>query len=336
MNVLLRSLSCVALLLASLPASAQVKLSGTFTAEKDCPALVSIKKGTNPDNASVSSGQAYDLLGKNKDDATHYWITVPEAKPAQRWVAVGCGSIGSADAAPPVTPPDDKSKDKTAVKPGSQLYVLALSWEPAFCEELPDKAECKAQTPQGFDATHLSLHGLWPQPRRIAYCNVSTADIDADGNHHWEDLPEPDLSPATKAALDKVMPGTQSVLERHEWTKHGTCYPGGNADQYFRDAIRMAEAVNDSPVQALFAQRIGQKVSNAEIRAAFDQAFGQGAGQRVRLSCKNDGGRQLIVEMTVGLKGDISSGTSVADLIAAAGPTDPGCPGGIVDPAGLQ
>ena len=34
----------------------------------------------------------------------------------------------------------------------------------------------------------------------------------------------PELTEATRADLDLVMPGTQSDLERHEWFKHGTCY----------------------------------------------------------------------------------------------------------------
>ena len=66
-------------------------------------------------------------------------------------------------------------------------------------------------------------------------------------------MPEPELSPDTRAALDKAMPGTQSVLERHEWIKHGTCYPAGTAEQYFKDELRLAAEVNASPVQAFMA-----------------------------------------------------------------------------------
>jgi len=77
-------------------------------------------------------------------------------------------------------------------------------------------------------------------------------------------------------------------------------------------------------------------VSVAEIRARFDQAFGPGAGERVRVACRDDGGRRLIAELTIGLRGYISSGIPVADLIRASSPTDPGCPGGVVDAVGLQ
>ena len=51
--------------------------------------------------------------------------------------------------------------------------ILSLSWEPAFCEGHANKRECASATPSGFDATHFTLHGLWPQPRRKQYCNVS-------------------------------------------------------------------------------------------------------------------------------------------------------------------
>jgi ribonuclease T2 len=136
------------------------------------------------------------------------------------------------------------------------------------------------------------------------------------------------MTAATKTALDAVMPGTQSQLERHEWIKHGTCYPGANADQYFKDAIRLTREVNASVVQDVVAANIGKSLQTSVLRAKFDEAFGKGAGQRVRVSCSKNG---LISELTIGLKGDIASGASLAELIAASEPTDAGCPGGVVD-----
>lgn len=89
-------------------------------------------------------------------------------------------------------------------------------------------------------------------------------------------------------------------------------------------------------MQTFFAANIGKSVAGAQIRKHFDEAFGAGAGQRLRIACKDDGNRRLIAEMTLGLKGDISAGTSLADLVAASSPADPGCNSGVVDPAGLQ
>lgn len=330
----------IGLLLALLPAaaSAQVKIEGQFVASKACPAVVSIKKGTNPDNAAIEVGKSYALLGKNKDKATHYWLNVPGVNPAQRWVAIDCGSTDGAQAssAPAgggaaVNTPQGTVKPKAkpqGPKDGIPFYVLALSWEPAFCEAMKSKAECQHETPVSYEANHFSLHGLWPQPRRNVFCGVDRATAALDDQHQWEQLPEPQLTPATKAALDKVMPGTQSVLQRHEYTKHGTCYPAGNAEQYFKDEIRLANEVNNSAVQKFMADNIGKTIQMADLRAKFDEAFGAGAGSRVRVSCDKQG---RFSELTIGLKGDIPSGKSLKELIAASDTTDAGCQSGLVD-----
>jgi ribonuclease T2 len=301
-----------------------VKLQGEFKATQHCPAVQSIKKGTNPGDVAVTSGQVYKLLGKNQNAASHYWIEVPDANPKQRWVALSCGNIdGSAAASAPApsgTIKPNPLKDKSA------FYVLALSWQPAFCESRPDKVECKSQTADRYDASHLALHGLWPQPRRNVFCGIDKATIALDDNGEWDRLPAPQLTAETKLALNKVMPGTQSLLERHEWIKHGTCY--GDAETYYKDSVRVTNDVNNSVVQDFFAANIGKKIQTADLRAKFDEAFGKGAGERVRVSCSKDG---LISELTIGLKGNISSGTSIADLMAASASTDAGCPAGIVD-----
>ena len=317
-------------------AMAQVKLQGQFLATQVCPALLSIKKGTNPGDVSITTGTSYRLLGKNKDVATHYWIEVPGANPGQRWVALNCGTTDAADAAAStsgaaVDTPQGTVKPKPnpkGPKDGKPFYVLALSWEPAFCEKMKGKAECKNESAASYEASHFSLHGLWPQPRRNVFCGVDRATAALDDQHQWEQLPAPQMSADTKTALDKVMPGTQSVLERHEWIKHGTCYPGGNAETYFKDAVRLTTDVTTSVVQTFIAANIGKTIKTSDLRAKFDEAYGKGAGDRVRVSCSPDG---LISELTIGLKGDISSGTKLSDLIAASDPTDAGCPAGVID-----
>lgn len=330
-------LGIVVAIACSATAFAQIKMDGRFAATKACPAVQSIKKGSNPGNVSVEAGKSYHLLGKNKDQATHYWMEVPGATPFQRWVAMDCGTIDGAQATSPAVSGGaavDTAQGTVKPKPkpkgpkgGIPTYAFAISWEPAFCQAMKGKAECKAQTPASYDASHFSLHGLWPQPRRNVFCGVDQATAALDDQHQWEQLPAPDISAATKAALDKVMPGTQSVLERHEWIKHGTCYPSGNADQYFTDAIRLINDVNNSPVQKFMAANIGKTIRSADLRATFDEAYGNGAGERVHVSCSKDG---MISELTIGLKGNISAGTKLSDLIALADPSDVGCTSGLI------
>ena len=334
----MRLIAAIALLIAGLaavsPAAAEVKVTGLFVANQACPAVQSIKKQTNPGNVVLTPGKGYKLVAANNTPATYYWIAVPGADPNLRWVPVSCGTpaFDQPDALP-APPPTDTTAPPPAT--GKAEYVLAISWEPAFCEGPPDKTECRNQTGASYEATHFSLHGLWPQPRSKAYCNVSGADQASDKAHDWNALPPVNLTPSVKSALTHVMPGTQSLLERHEWIVHGTC-SGASPDTYFSRAALFADTINNTAVAKLFAESIGKRLDGTTIRQAFDTAFGRGAGDRLRIACDDDGGRRLISEITIGLRGDVMGSGSIGELIAASAPTDPGCTGGIVDAVGQQ
>jgi ribonuclease T2 len=344
------TLCATSLLLLSSSAMAQVKMSGEFTASRVCPALQSIKNGANPGDVSIEPGTAYHLLGKNKNEATHYWIEVPGASPFQRWVEISCGTTDAADVTTPPQPQKNATVAAGAAAGGAAVnapqgtvkpkpsprgfagrapyYAFALSWEPTFCEAMRDKAECRVETPKSFEATHFTLHGLWPQPRRNQFCNVDPKLAALDDQHQWDALPEPELTPATRASLNIAMPGTMSNLQRHEWIKHGTCYPGSNAEQYFKDEMRLAAEVNASPVQALFASNIGKQISAEQIRMAFNQGFGQGAGDHVQVECDKQG---RLGGFTLNLRGDIPGGANLAKLLVAGDQAQNKCDGGMVD-----
>lgn len=232
----------------------------------------------------------------------------------------------------PQLPPAPSEPASPDAPPPPQPHVLAISWEPAFCEGASGKPECRTQTASRPDADRFSLHGLWPKED---YCDVAARDVSADKSGEWSSLPAPRLSAATAAALDVAMPGTQSGLERHEWIKHGTC-SGAGADTYFRRAIALLDAVNGSAVRTLFSSNIGRSLTRGDIRTAFDSAFGSGAGARVRVACNRDGDRSLITELTIGLDGDVLGTGTLPALIAAARPTDGGCTSGLVDRVGQQ
>ena len=174
---------------------------------------------------------------------------------ARRPRGVGSKLIAAKSTRRPAARPRLRGAPPTGANGTRATHVLALGWEPAFCLGHEDKAECANETAQSFDASHLSLHGLWPQPRGKAYCNVSQDLVRADHDHDWASLPEPDLTDATKARLAAVMPGFQSGLERHEWIVHGTCF-GATPDSYFNRAADLVEQVNASAVRDLFTQNV--------------------------------------------------------------------------------
>jgi ribonuclease T2 len=295
---------------------AQVSMTGSFTARQACPATPSIHSSANPGSVSLEANRSYKILGKNKDAATHYLLEVPGAAPARRWVSVSCG---------------DLSTDAATVQPqggGQTFYVLAASWEPSFCATEPRKPECRIETPSSADAARLSLHGLWPDPE---YCNVPRDVVALDKQSRFGDLPPVDLSAPVRDALNQVMPGTQSALERHEWVKHGTCAAGATPDAYFAAATALMTQLNASKVGALFASNVGAQITTAQIQKAMNDSFGAGAGDRIRVSCKGSRGDRMIMEFTIALQGQVDERSDLAQLIAAAPPTaDSGCPSGLV------
>jgi ribonuclease T2 len=204
-----------------------------------------------------------------------------------------------------------------------------MSWTPAFCEDHGYVPECRKESPA--DARRFTLHGLWHDD----YCGVSQKDIVADEAHDWNSLPEPDLSPATRAELDEIMPGTQSLLERHEWIQHGTC-SGVSADTYFHRAALFVGTINNTAVGDLLAGRSGKRLDRSDLERAFDTAFGKGAGKRVSLDCTDVGGRHLITGVQLALYGDVLGNGSISELVRKAHPIEPGCSGGILDPVGRQ
>lgn len=326
--MLVRRAIIAALALVASPARAEVPLSGTFIASATCPAYQSISRETNPGGITLSPGQVYDLAAANKTPPTHFLVVIPGADPSRRWVEIACGT----------TDAERPQSQETASAPqpyrGTQ-YVLAVNWQPAFCETAEHTSECRAQQPNSYEANHFTLHGLWPQPRNNEYCDVSQRDIWASRDGRWRDLPALDLTIAQRRDLDQVMPGSQSGLDRHEWVKHGTCYGTGQRE-YYADSLDLMLALNTSEVVDLFASNIGKRITLAQIRTAFDTAFGPGAGDRVSMSCIEDGNRILITELQINLTGEITSPDDFASLILAAPPTDSDCRSGQVDAVGLR
>lgn len=312
------------------PAMGFERMEGCLVAERACPATRSIRRESNPGDVQLEVGRTYELLGANKVAATHFQVRVPTASPDARWVEVSCGrTVEECDLS-------SGDGDEPPVNGASWAdNLLAVSWQPAFCETHRTKTECASQTDDRFDATHLALHGLWPQPRDRAYCGVDTATKTIDRHGRWDLLPPVALTEATAKTLDEVMPGIRSMLERHEWIKHGTCY-SATAEEYYRESLQLMRELNASPVRELFAENIGSSIRLDEIRAAFDTAFGAGAGERVTINCKRAGGRNLITELRINLVGEITETSTLKDLLMAAPEAGEGCTEGVVDSAGFE
>lgn len=314
-------------------ASAQVKLDGYFIAKEACPAFQSFHKQTNPGNVSVERMRAYELLGKNKAEASHYFLRFNGVEPRDRWVAVQCGvhvvpvsgqnagDTGSVEFVRPAITGPSQNAD----------FVLAASWQPAFCQGNQEIKECASQTEVRFDADNFALHGLWPQPRGNFWCGVTQDQKKLAENRETRgELPVIELSSKTRVELNRVMPGTQSYLDRYEWIKHGTCY-SETPEEYYVESIDLMDQLNGSVVRDLFAGNIGGSLTAGQIRSAFDAAFGEGAGERVEVRCRSG----MVNELFIHLRGQIETDTSFSDLLLAADPVRVGCQQGEIDAVGF-
>lgn len=76
-----------------MPASASVQLDGQFKATKTCQALQSIRMGTNPANIRLVKDKVYQVIGKDRNNESHYLIRIDDVNPPVRWVAKNCGEF---------------------------------------------------------------------------------------------------------------------------------------------------------------------------------------------------------------------------------------------------
>ena len=178
-------------------------------------------------------------------------------------------------------------------------YALAISWEPAYCISHGSYPECSSETPSRQDNKTFSLHGLWPQSE--SYCGVSAANKKLDENGEWTQLPAVTLQPATEAALQVEEPGTQSYLERHEWTEHGTC-SGLSQQNFFAPTLAMLNSVNASNLGSTVSANVGGHVTLAQLQAAAKLDYGTYASTDIEYLCVSSGGKSYLEEVRLHMK----------------------------------
>jgi ribonuclease T2 len=201
---------------------------------------------------------------------------------------------------------------KTVSKKVGQFdyYILALSWQPAFCELRSQNSECQSQHKERFDAFHFVLHGLWPNVQgdkhhSYGYCEVSRNTIKKDKKRKWCQMPPLDLSEKVRTRLTKFMPGSVSCLQRHEWYKHGTC-SGLSENDYYALSNLMVDLFSKTDFSQYVAKNVGKYIKRKDLLKAFDKEFGKGSRNYLGLRCKKVGGNNLLTEIQLHLKKDLS------------------------------
>ena len=226
--------------------------------------------------------------------------------------------------------------NRTITGQHSTDFVLAVSWQPAFCEKRPNTRECRSQRKGRFDTQNFSLHGLWPQPHGNVYCGVAEGLIQNDKSGRWLKLPKLDLSDSLRNELKEKMPGYHSGLHRHEWYKHGSCMTGTSPEQYYRLSLNLLDQLNNASFVKYIRNSRGERLHYRDIENAFVRSFGKASESKMVVDCYRDNARRIIQELKLSLSGDLGESVKLSELLSAGKKVGKSCPSGIIDPVGLQ
>jgi len=175
-----------------------------------------------------------------------------------------------------------------AAEPGKfDYYLLSLSWSPDYCSGHAGDAECGGTRKYGF-----VVHGLWPQYERGFPGQCPGRAFDAG---------------QVPASLPAVMPS--SSLQRHEWSRHGTC-SGLPQMEYFQTLERAFQKVTIPPPYRQPIEKV--EVAPRQIRENFERAnpsFPHGA---FALQCP--GGGRYLSEVRVCFTRDLEPRACAADI----------------------
>lgn len=204
--------------------------------------------------------------------------------------------------------------------------VLSVSWQKGYCAARPRSRGCADFSANAPAARQFSLLSRFQV--RKSYCGIEAALKQRARKGKWTELPDIVLASVTKERLMAAMPAARLGLDRQQWLRSGSCV-AVSPEIYYSRSLDLLDTLNASPVRALFSQKAGAAITLAEVRAAFDAAFGKGAGERVRLSCRKTERGSVVTGLTIGLAGD---GPTLAERIAAAVPTKSRCTEGVTGP----
>lgn len=193
----------------------------------------------------------------------------------------------------------DRSPGSTAIGPGSSSSsLLIVAWGPNLCKAEPFTPGCATGHVDEMGKTFI-LHGLWPQPPDEQFCAVPKRVADRASSLQGSDMPSVKLPEDVQTTLQSVFSDV-AIMAPHEWYRHGTCSDVTPA-VYFSDAATLTDQVR-AVLDPVFSEAEGEGLSLSTVRAQFDSQFGEGAGSRVGLTCRDvDGEGTVIFEVRLSL-----------------------------------
>uniref|UniRef100_A0A7S1TQJ6 Uncharacterized protein n=2 Tax=Phaeomonas parva TaxID=124430 RepID=A0A7S1TQJ6_9STRA len=182
-------------------------------------------------------------------------------------------------------------------------WIFALEWQPQWIEGHCNDGGGKLGAnffPDSYGATHLSLHGLWPNYIADQHDGKSWPQFcaGADGNDYTQCKSSggPDFCYPNAAALEAfnvtdrwmkyALEYSWTELASHEWAKHGGC-TGWNQTYFFRVAEQTYSKLAEGPGFDFIADNVGKSVAHEDLVKAFSSGLdGKSPGFQCAKNCE--------------------------------------------------
>jgi ribonuclease T2 len=315
---MLRSFVAIVFAIAAAAAGASESATGSFTAQRSCEAFASFAKRTNPGAMQVAAGTAYTVREINKADYDWVRVEVPGAEPKLRWVQRTCGAaVLEPQEERSTRPPrgqaeqgrDGNDGGSCSIANRQDSYVLAVTWQPGFCEHFPfkgKKPECDAMNGGKLEAKTLSLHGLWPNKKE---CGT-----------RYGSCPGPQFA-LSRDTIEKIAPWMpnfyyERTFGAYEWNKHGKCQDLA-PDDYFIKAVSAVRVVNDSEVGKIVLGNAGKSIRVADFFARVKARHGAKVADSLTLVCSQ---HKYLQEIRVTLPLEFGTDRDLPHMVGNAQP----------------
>jgi len=182
-------------------------------------------------------------------------------------------------------------------------YGLLMVWMPGLCKLEPDRVECKDLTLKrhdGLNLTFLALQSLRSSSLPNTFCFTFPSDSEMDRDKQWCEMDPVKVRDDLAAQLKTVMPVTRSCQDRGLWARFASCTLYSPNDYYAR-AIKLANAVAVSQVNAKIAASIGKTATQTALVDAFTAEFGDDSANAVDFICRKIGGRAHLIQLRITL-----------------------------------
>jgi ribonuclease T2 len=304
-----RYLAVALLAFVVLECSASESAGGSFTATKSCEAFSSFAKRANPGEVKVTAGASYTVHEINKTDYDWLRVNVPGAQPSLRWVQRECGTPALEESSRQANRSADAAGPMCSLPNQQDSYVLAITWQPGFCEHARyngKKPECDAMNSGALEAKTLSLHGLWPNKQEcgVQYGSCSGKPFEL-----------------SKDTIEKIAPWMPNFFyERsfgaYEWNKHGKCQALA-PDDYFIKAVSAVRVVNESEVGKIVLGNTGKTIKVHDFFDRVQKRYGDKVANTIQLVCVQ---HKYLQEIRVSLALDFVTDRDLPQLVANARP----------------